>query len=401
MFHFFVAGDTFKGHGLQGTADVKSILEGMYLYYRDSPRAVRQIKEIAIMMEEEFYRPVTLKGTRWTAHYHRALTNLLASIGVVHAHLHNEAATSSGSVTMQGRARNIVRQMESFFTLGYMHLILDVYEVLMRTSCLFQKNDITLAGVKDGLESACLRCLAMVTRPGEKLQAFFTEVGDGSTFKGIQLRRTPEMENRLTTIRRELCEGMVDFINSRFLPLQENPQLSAADVFDVRCFPSAGVQRGLQQDVAEYGHDEIEQLVNHYRRPLEAHGADLDQMQDEWVELKVLMVRHRDLTNQGFWERIFRQHQGDLPNILLLAEIVLILPMCTACCERGFSAVKRIKNDWRSCLAVNVLDHLLRITLEGPTVDDFEPEKAIQHWWESGEHSRRPGFMPFAIPGAD
>ncbi len=297
---------------------------------------------------------------------------------------------------MQGRAKNILRHMESYFTLGYMHLILDVYEVLMKASTLFQRNDITLAGVKDGLESACLRCLAMVTRPGERLQSFFTEVGDGSIFEGVELKRTADMEARLTTIRQELCEGMVEFINTRFLPLQDNQQLAAADVFDVRCFPSAGEQRGLQQDVADYGRDELDLLVNHYRRPLEDHGADLGQIQDEWVELKVLMVRHRDLTNKGFWERMFLHHQRDLPNILLLAEIVIILPMCTACCERGFSAVKRIKSDWRSGLAVDILDHLLRITLEGPTVEDFQPEKSIEHWWDCGERARRPGFMPFA-----
>ena len=173
------------------------------------------------------------------------------------------------------------------------------------------------------------------------------------------------MDDRLGTIRRDLCEGMVEFINARFLPLQDNPQLGAADIFDVRCFPgAAGEHEGQQQDVAEYGHDELQQLIDHYRVPLESHGADLARMQDEWFELKVLMVRHRDLTNKGFWDRIFLQHQATVPNILLLAEIILILPMCTACCERGFSAVKRVKSDWRSGLAVGILDHLLRITLE-------------------------------------
>ena len=63
--------------------------------------------------------------------------------------------------------------------------------------------------------------------------------------------------------------------------------------------------------------------------------------------------------------------------------------------------MKRVKNDWRSGLAVSVLDHLLHITLEGRTVEDFELEAAMQHWWECGDQSRRPGFMPFTIPEND
>ena len=61
-------------------------------------------------------------------------------------------------------------------------------------------DHITLTGVKDGLESACLHCLAMVTRPGPQLQAFLAEVSDGNVLQGVELHRTPAMDDQLGTI---------------------------------------------------------------------------------------------------------------------------------------------------------------------------------------------------------
>ena len=64
----------------------------------------------------------------------------------------------------------------------------------------------------------------------------------------------------------------------------------------------------------------------------------------------------------------------------------------TACCERGFSAMKRVKNDWRSSLSSTSLNSILRIVIDGPSVNDFCPNSALETWWESSQRSRRPDF---------
>jgi len=80
-------------------------------------------------------------------------------------------------------------------------------------------------------------------------------------------------------------------------------------------------------------------------------------------------------------------------NISLLAEIALCLPMNTACCERSFSAMKKIKSDWRSCLHPTTLSTLMRISIEGPACKNFDPEPAVNNFWESGKRARRPNLM--------
>ena len=98
------------------------------------------------------------------------------------------------------------------------------------------------------------------------------------------------------------------------------------------------------------------------------------------------------LRYDALWQRMLTEHEQDYPNVLMLVELVLILPMSTACCERGFSAMKREKNDWRSSLSSTSLNSILRIVIDGPSVKDFCPNSALETWWESSQRSRRPDF---------
>ena len=59
-------------------------------------------------------------------------------------------------------------------------------------------------------------------------------------------------------------------------------------------------------------------------------------------------------------------------NIFMLIEILLVLLVSTACCERGFSCMSRIKTQYWSRLDPVTLDSLLRVSSA-----DFEPERAI------------------------
>ena len=63
--------------------------------------------------------------------------------------------------------------------------------------------------------------------------------------------------------------------------------------------------------------------------------------------------------------------------------------MSTAVCERGFSALKRIKSDWRS---MEMLDSLMAVVLEGPTLQYYNPAGAMDKWWKQGQRTRRPDF---------
>ena len=71
---------------------------------------------------------------------------------------------------------------------------------------------------------------------------------------------------------------------------------------------------------------------------------------------------------------------------------MLALPISAAQCERGFSAQNRIKSSKRSSLAVSTTEDLMRITLEGPSLEDYDPSPAVDRWMNSAKRARRPDY---------
>ena len=68
------------------------------------------------------------------------------------------------------------------------------------------------------------------------------------------------------------------------------------------------------------------------------------------------------------------------PCLSKLACIALILPISTAECERSFSAMKRVKTELRNRLITTTLDHLLRISISGPDLKDYDFDRAVDEW---------------------
>ena len=93
----------------------------------------------------------------------------------------------------------------------------------------------------------------------------------------------------------------------------------------------------------------------------------------EWPSFKQVASRNKETWTSAFDDQ---ELHARFPTILKLAEIVLVIPMSTAICERGFSALKRIKSDWRSSFGVEMLDRLMDIVLEGPSLEDYHPAGA-------------------------
>ena len=57
--------------------------------------------------------------------------------------------------------------------------------------------------------------------------------------------------------------------------------------------------------------------------------------------------------------------------------------------------MKRIMGDWRLGLETPTIEHLLRISTEGPDVAEFDPSEAVERWRLSGKRSWRLDLHPY------
>ncbi|KAK2149533.1 hypothetical protein LSH36_447g00023 [Paralvinella palmiformis] len=102
-----------------------------------------------------------------------------------------------------------------------------------------------------------------------------------------------------------------------------------------------------------------------------------------------LLRRHGDNLHIVSWQTINRQFADLAGNMLALIDVVLCIPATFVEAERGFSVMKRVKTDFRNRLKNPALQDLLRIIHLFPPEAEFDPKKAIDHWYNTRESGQR------------
>ena len=82
----------------------------------------------------------------------------------------------------------------------------------------------------------------------------------------------------------------------------------------------------------------------------------------------------------------------EVPKSCAPVEILLLFQISNTTVERGFSTMRQIKTDWRSRLNEETLDHLLRISTDGPPLSKFDPNPAVEQFFST---PHRPDATPY------
>ena len=132
-----------------------------------------------------------------------------------------------------------------------------------------------------------------------------------------------------------------------------------------------------------YGEAEIRRLRKHYGvgdSPL----INFDDLMTEWVDLRVCMILKCRTKSMREIIQLLAKSNGSMslayPNCSKLAQFALLLPTATADSERAFSTMRRIKRHLRSGMSNSTLNHCMRISMEGPCLEEFDFYKLIETW---------------------
>ena len=107
--------------------EAKSMLQGIWKHYHYSPKAIRELKELAESMQGRAYKAVKADGTRWVPHLKRALDIVLSkNYYTVVSHMQHTSQARDASITIQGRASNYCKKLISYKFLLFLNLLLDI-----------------------------------------------------------------------------------------------------------------------------------------------------------------------------------------------------------------------------------------------------------------------------------
>lgn len=180
-----------------------------------------------------------------------------------------------------------------------------------------------------------------------------------------------------------MVDQILRSLDGRFESMQADEVLSSACIIDVWKWPLED-----QTSLAAFGCRELEVLCNHFNDVLTANGCDVATARHvEWPDLKQYV---KESVPRQQWGHIWQDILSDpvcadsFPNLLHIIEVIQVLPLSTAACERGFSLMKRTKTDWRSQLTVEMLKKLMSISVHGPSIDSYNPTSAVARWLKDG-----------------
>lgn len=385
-------------------AQVKDLLQGLYKQYHYSPKALRELNEVAEALEENVSKPTNILGTRWTPHIHRALDILLTkNFKVLYTHFEHVVQDGKSSAEMVGRAKQFVKLMKNRKELIFMHFLLDVLADYSNLSLKFQRNDITVSSAIEALEALCMSLTSMkqpmemgiddrLFAEGEHLSKFIDECSDseGSIVWNDITLTTADNDIALFEIsKNRIIDELIKFTMQRLGDIEKGGILEACSILDPANWPHDDATA-----LALYGADKLITILNHFALPLKQipHYSKVE-AKKEWRDLKVFVSKHHSQTTfLPLWKHIISLLKDRFPNICLIAELVLVFPLSTACCERVFSYMKRVKSDWRSRMDTVTLDSILMIRLNGETPLVFDPSAAVQYWWSCSQRCRRPEY---------
>ena len=94
-------------------------------------------------------------------------------------------------------------------------------------------------------------------------------------------------------------------------------------------------------DLIDYGREEIGRLIKWFWPILERVGCDITAIQDQWVSMKIqINGQFRKMDYGSLWETFLTKqpYKTEYKDVLHLVEMVLVLPISAARCERAVSA---------------------------------------------------------------
>ncbi|KAJ8365052.1 hypothetical protein SKAU_G00138830 [Synaphobranchus kaupii] len=329
--------------------NVYNLLHLVWKTYHFSCKSRRELKSLGVELGVSVNNPSGVRGTRWLPHVSRSLDVLLkpekkegtlddaGQYTVVHAHMDHLAASSTNA-DIAGRAKKVKETMEDGSFLAFCHFLADLFTAISKYSLLLQRNDVILPQAVSSLENLILTIEAMAVRPchGGRLASFHAA-----------MKR----------------------------------------------------QRGAREQEQEEEQEEGIRPEFKYRLQLDCislrNGCDCALAEEEFQALKTLVFRSfKDKSYKGLRDILLMKEPycSDFKNILHLVRIMLVLPVSSAQCERGFSIQKHIKSDIRSALNPNTVEDLIRISVEGPPLETFDASVSVKRWMEEGQRARRPNF---------
>ena len=355
----------------------EGMLHALHSYFSRSHKRIEHLRAWQEILDDPKVKPLAVHQIRWLS-FANCVTNVRRTLPSLLKSLQSDSEEDP-------MAESLYNATATYKFLYLTHFFSDIMSDVAMLSRKFQERELNYSDLKKTLVATCdsieQQYLAEDPSLGSNLREFVDKYSGASLYHEFEIRRS-HRDKLLPDVVTQFATLLLESMRSRFPKLELWDALS---IFQPNTFPSTVAAK------AKFGKQNIANLLAHYgeKRGSNTPPIDPDQAKQEWSLFKNHMfaiaagsTEDEPVTMSSLAEEILSSEQmlREYPNMTKLLAFSRVLPVSSVECERGFSTQNLIKTRLRCSLSIENLDRLMRISINGPSVEDFDPLPIYRMW---------------------
>ncbi|XP_040069819.1 E3 SUMO-protein ligase KIAA1586-like [Ixodes scapularis] len=357
-------GDTVRD--VQGINHFKIFMDKLYCLYSSSPKNRRELESCAKDLNASLLCVGRVLDTRWVASSFRTVNAVMTSYPSLYAHFMKCSEDPKRDTKEKAQYIGLAERLSSVEFVQNLALLHDSLAELSELSLNFQVRAITLPEAHNLVTRQIAVFEARKVRPG-KMSVQVNDAVKTKCFKDIKLHPGRKCDRAINST--QFYQSLADNMRTRLLTTQSSRSSSSSVDQHVT------VYRELIEDI---------RLLDPLTWPGE---LDVLYGEDKITRLAQRLGVNEKKAQHGFREYVENGGKTVPEKLRGVVTAVNCIPVSTADCERGFSAMNIIMTPMRSSLCITRLSTLLFIEVNGPPLQRFCPDSYVTLWLLSGRHS--------------
>jgi hypothetical protein len=345
-------------------SEYQQTLKLIYKFFNNSAVRYNELRAMSQLLEDEDMLYLTLKepaSFRWLS-LEGAVLAIIDCFPAVYNTLEHEAA--KGNADAKGlltKVRNVTFVLVSAF-------LKDVLSVVCKLSKIFQRDSVDVETVNVMVESTVLKLNQFKHSNGPELEKTYNGISNNGMYRNVKLTDREQLRMQFQNTTSLYLNKITENIESRF----DEESMKSLQLLNTVLCPSK-IPKNVT-DLESHGQTELKKLCDLYGG--ESGFIDNDRAVSDYFQVKVIL-KSLTMSLADACSYILCNYSDVFPDFVKLASIVLVSPVTSVACERGFSVHNKIKTKGRSCLNHNTVTKLMRVIEEGPEVEAFNPVPAV------------------------
>ena len=284
-----------------------------------------------------------------------AVKAVLRNYHALFLHFTECSTDSSRAGKEKSKYAGLAKKLQNWLFVSEACMIKDALRCLKQFSLYLQSNQASIIDVLSHLEILKNKLLALKDENGQSLDKFISSFNAESSYKAVEIVMNDNDVTRFQSVKCQFFQALHNNVVQRF-PC--NDLLNAASCLNQSTWPMDPLSAAL------FGEAEVAKLCKMF-------GFESSQAAE------ILM-------QYGLYKRHGGKSIGQ--KLKALVDLLKVLPVSSADCERGFSQMNLYHTSGRNRLLVQSVNDMMMIGINGPLLHAWNASKYVISWIKSGRH---------------